>query len=148
VNRLRVELQAAEQSRDALKRELASEDPTMPPEASGPPSTGSGSETDARLESLHKQLDELTRRYTDEHPDVVAVKKTIAAVELQRRAELDARAKASGGKARPAPTSPVFQKIRVSLAEAEAKVASLRGQLGAQQSQLADARARPPNPAV
>ncbi|HEX5358047.1 MAG TPA: XrtA system polysaccharide chain length determinant [Aquabacterium sp.] len=140
VSRLRVELQAAEQARDALRRELANEDPTMPAEASGLPVQSPTAETDARLDAQKRQLDELMRRYTDEHPDVVAVRRSIAQLEQQRRAELDARAKAGNGKLKPAPTSPVFQKIRVTLAEAEAKVASLRGQLGAQQGQLDQAR--------
>lgn len=140
VSRLRVELQAAEQARDALRRELANEDPTMPAEASGLPIQSPTAETDARLDAHKRQLDELMRRYTDEHPDVVAVRRSIAQLEQQRRTELDARAKAGTGKLRPAPTSPVFQKIRVTLAEAEAKVAALRGQLGAQQSQLEQAR--------
>lgn len=141
VSRLRVELQAAEQARDALRRELSNEDPTMPAEATGIPVQSPTAETDARLDAQKRQLDDLMRRYTDEHPDVVAVRRSIAQLEQQRRAELDARAKAgANGKLRPAPTSPVFQKIRVTLAEAEAKVASLRGQLGAQQGQLDQAR--------
>jgi polysaccharide chain length determinant protein (PEP-CTERM system associated) len=140
VSRLRVELQAAEQAREALRKELSNEDPTMPAEASGLPTQSPTAEIDARLDSHKRQLDELMRRYTDEHPDVVAVRRSITQLEQQRRADLDAKAKASNGKLRPAPTSPVFQKIRVTLAEAEAKVASLRGQLGAQQSQLGQAR--------
>lgn len=141
VSRLRVELQAAEQARDALRRELAGEDPTMPPEALASTGVAVSSESETRLEALKRQLDDLTRRYTDEHPDVVAVKRSIAQLEAQRRAENEARMRAGGGKVRPAPTSPVFQRIRVALAEAEAKVASLRGQLGATQSQLEQARA-------
>lgn len=137
LNRLRVELQAAEQSRDALRRELSAEDPTIPVEALGPNMGVSASETETRLESQKRLLDDLQRRYTDEHPDVVAVKRNIAQLEQQRRIEADAKARS--GK-RPAPTSPVFQRIRVALAEAEAKVASLRGQVGAQQAQLAESR--------
>ncbi len=140
IARLRVELQAAEQSREALRRELSSEDPTMPAEALGVPVQSPTAETDARLEAQKRQLDELMRRYTEEHPDVIAARRSIALLEQQRKNELDSRAKAGGGKMRPAPTSPVFQKIRVSLAEAEAKVAALRGQLSAQQGQLEQAR--------
>jgi polysaccharide chain length determinant protein (PEP-CTERM system associated) len=141
VNRLRVELQAAEQSRDALRRELSIEDPSMPADPSVAAPSSQTAELDARLEGQRRQLDELSRRYTDEHPDVVATKRNIAMIEQQRKAELDAKSRASGGKVRAAPTSPVFQKIRVALAEAEAKVASLRGQLGAEQSQLDQTRA-------
>jgi len=138
VNRLRIELQAAERSRDALRRELATEDPTIPPEAMTPGAATTLTETESRLDAQRRLLDDLLRRYTDQHPDVVAARRTIAQLEQQRRSEQEAR-KASGRA--PAPTSPVFQRIRVALAEAEAKVASLRGQLGAQQSQLNEARA-------
>lgn len=139
VNRLRVELQAAAQARDALKRELSQEDPTMPVEAMLPGMAPVQTDTESRLDAQKRQLDELLRRYTDQHPDVMAARRTIAQLEQQRRAEQDARR--SEGKRGPAPTSPVFQRIRVSLAEAEAKVASLQGQLSAQQSQLEQARA-------
>lgn len=137
-SKLRVDLRAAEQSRDALKRELAAEDPSMPSEALPGIQTSPTSELDTRVESQKKLLDELMRRYTDEHPDVVATRRNIAQLEAQRRQELDLRARS--GKNRNAPTSPVFQRIRIALAEAEAKVASLRGQLAEQQSQLASAR--------
>lgn len=139
VNRLRVELQAAAQARDALRRELSQEDPTMPVEAMLPGMAPVQTDTESRLDAQKRQLDELLRRYTDQHPDVMAARRTIAQLEQQRKAEQDARR--SDGKRGPAPTSPVFQRIRVSLAEAEAKVASLQGQLSAQQSQLEQARA-------
>jgi polysaccharide chain length determinant protein (PEP-CTERM system associated) len=139
VNHLEVELRAAEQARDALRRELANEEPSMPPEAlGGNASASTGSEVDTRLEQARKMLDDLSHRYTDVHPDVLAVKRTIATLEAQRQKELQDRAK--DGK-RAAPTSPVFQRIRIALAEAEAKVASLRGQLSAERGQLEQARA-------
>lgn len=137
-NRLRIELQAAERSRDALRRELSSEEPTIPVEAMTPGGVMQPSETESRLDAQRRQLDELMRRYTDAHPDVVAVRRSIAQLEQQRRAEEEAKAR--GGKGRLAPTSPVFQRIRIALAEAEAKVASLQGQLAAQQDQLTQAR--------
>lgn len=138
INRLRIELQAAQRSRDALRHELSTEDPTIAPEAMAPGMGVAQSETESRLDAQRRQLDDLLRRYTDQHPDVVAARRTIAQLEQQRRAEQDAR-KATGAKG-PAPTSPVFQRIRVALAEAEAKVASLQGQMSAQQSQLEQAR--------
>lgn len=142
VNKLRLELSAAEQSRDALKRELASEEPQLPPEALATgPAIATQSETEARLQTLKKQLDDLLRRYTDEHPDVVSTRRTIAQLEAQRRQELDVRNRAADGKTRvAAATNPVFQKIRFALAEAEANVASLRVRLGAQQARLDQAR--------
>lgn len=139
VNRLKIELQAAAQARDALRRELSQEDPTMPVEAMMPGMAPVQSDTESRLDAQKRQLDELLRRYTDQHPDVMAARRTIAQLEQLRKTEQEARR--GDGKRGPAPTSPVFQRIRVSLAEAEAKVASLQGQLSAQQSQLEQARA-------
>lgn len=131
VNRLRLELGAAEQSRDALRRELNSESPQLPTEAL--PRTAVGpSESEQRLEAQRRQLDELLRRYTDQHPDVIATQRNIAQLEAQRRQEQDTQRRNSGT----APTNPVFQQLRLSLAQAEAQVASLRSQLAVQQGRL------------
>lgn len=133
VNRLRLELSSAEQGRDALKRELSSEAPQLPPEAmqSGAPAVPTELET--RLAAQRRLLDELLRRFTDAHPDVVAARRNIAMIEKQRRDELEAARTGARGMAA---TNPVFQQLRVSLAQAEAQVASLRSQLGVQQGRL------------
>lgn len=138
VNRLRMETDAALKGRDALARELKSEDPQLP--AEGLPAAMMPqiqSETETRLESQRRQLDELLRRYTDDHPDVIAARRAIAQLE-QRHKEAEARAAAKGKGT--APTNPVFQRLRISLAEAEAKVASLQTQLRMQQARLEQAR--------
>ncbi|MDH4290402.1 MAG: chain length-determining protein [Aquincola sp.] len=158
VDKLRMEYRAAEQERDALKRELASEAPQLPAAAPGTPLPAAAaaplvSEHEPRLEGLRRQLDEMLRRYTDEHPDVVSTRRAIAQLEVQKRQDLEARALAAAaiaaetGKIAPAPTAaaaatnPVFQQLRVSLAATEAKVASLRVRLGTQESRLAETRA-------
>jgi polysaccharide chain length determinant protein (PEP-CTERM system associated) len=139
----RLELRAAEQSRDALKRELSGEDAVILME----PGTGTGSsvatpELDARIEAQRKSLDELLRRYTDEHPDVVGTKRLIAQLEDQKREEIEARRKvvASGGRASGSP-NPVIQQLKVTLAESEAKVASLRGRIGELSSRVENLKA-------
>lgn len=133
VNRLRLELGAAQQSRDALKRELSSESPQLPLEALPfrPPATPT--ETESRLEAQQRLLDDLLRRYTDVHPDVIATRRNIAEMEAQRRKEAESQ---PGNDNRRAPTNPVFQQLRVSLAQAEAQVASLGSQLSVQQGRL------------
>ncbi len=70
VQKQRLELRAAEESRDALKRELVGEDPVLMPDAT---MSGGGmplTEFDVRIADQKKLLDELMRRYTDQHPDV------------------------------------------------------------------------------
>ncbi|MGH8682537.1 MAG: XrtA system polysaccharide chain length determinant [Burkholderiales bacterium] len=142
LNRARLELRAAEQSRDALKRELAGEDPVFLPEAGA--SSGGGptaSEIDARIDTLKRNLDELLRRYTDQHPDVVGTRRVIEQLEEQKRKESEERRKAEKpGTRMSASTNPVFQQIKIALAESEATVASLRARASELDSRLAQLR--------
>lgn len=137
VAKLRLDLSAAEQSRDALKRELANEDPRLPQDPNVPEAP---SELDTRIAAQEKQLDDLLRRYTDEHPDVIATRRSLNLLQRQKQQESAARA-AGKGRVGNAATSPVYQRIRISLAEAEANVASLRSQLSMQQGRLDQIRA-------
>jgi polysaccharide chain length determinant protein (PEP-CTERM system associated) len=86
----------------------------------------------------------LLRRYTDEHPDVVGTRRIIEELEAQRRQELQARDKAMSGRSSTGSNvdrNPVFQQLRISLAEAEANVASLRAKLNSYQGQYAQLKA-------
>lgn len=141
VNRLRVQLGAAEQSRDATRRELANEEPNLPVAAASAVSLTP--DLDNRIEAQKRQLDEMLRRYTEEHPDVLTTRRIIAQLEDQRRREMDAL-KSSNSTVRraAAATNPVFQRLRLNLADAEANVASLRSQLGTQQARLEEIRAQ------
>ncbi|HKW81191.1 MAG TPA: XrtA system polysaccharide chain length determinant [Casimicrobiaceae bacterium] len=139
----RLDLRAAEESRDSYKRELAGEAPVLQPE--GPIATTVATpELDSRIAALRGQLDGLLRRYTDEHPDVVNTRRIIAQLEEQRSRELQIRANAAvaaGKPVDPADRNPVFQQLRVSQAEADANVASLRAKLSGYQNQYAQLKA-------
>lgn len=144
LNAARLELRAAEQSRDALKRELSGEDPVLLPEAPIAASPVRNAELDARIAEQKRQLDDLLRRYTEQHPDVVSVQRLITQLEQERKAELDAQKKAvpsAGGGIKSAATNPVFQQLKIALAEAEANVAALRARLGESESRVAGMRA-------
>lgn len=129
----RLELNAAEQSRDALKREVAGEEPVLLPET---PTAGVPSvvpELDARIDVQKRQLDELLRRYTDLHPDVQSTRRLIEQLEEQKKQEIEAIRKAAAARAPArvsAATNPVFQQLKISLAESEANVAALRARVG------------------
>jgi polysaccharide chain length determinant protein (PEP-CTERM system associated) len=143
MSRLSVELRAAEQSRDALKRELSGETESLVPDIPAASPAALVSDYDARLDAQRKQLDELLRRFTDLHPDVIAARRLIASLEEDRRRELEARRQAAA-KA-PAAASPAAnqgrQQIKLALAQAEAEVASLRVRAGDMQARLAQLRA-------
>jgi polysaccharide chain length determinant protein (PEP-CTERM system associated) len=79
---------------------------------------------------LHKQVDEAMRKYTDQHPDVVQAKRVIAQLEDERKAQIEKR-KEEAAKNPPSAVdrNPVFQQLRISLAESEARVAAARAKL-------------------
>jgi polysaccharide chain length determinant protein (PEP-CTERM system associated) len=142
VTKLQVDLQAAVNSRDALQRELKKEDPQLPREAllaNGQGRDVPRSEVDTRLDLQRRQLDELQRRFTEQHPDVQAARRLVRELEAAQ-AEERAKAAATGTKFGSAATNPVYQSLRVSLAKAESDVATLRTQLSAQQGLLDKAR--------
>lgn len=136
----KLELRAAEQSRDALKRGLGDEEPVLLPDPSTAAASLSVPELDSRIDALRKQLDEQLRRFTDEHPDVVMTRRLLGQLEEQRRAEVEARKRAAASKQAP-PTNPVFQRIKIALAEADATVASLRGRVAELQARVDQLRA-------
>ncbi len=138
LSQARLELRVGEEARDALKRELKGEEPVFLPDPSTSPGTTPGTaepsvpELDKRIETMKQNLDELLRKYTDQHPDVVGTRRIIAELEKQKKEQLDARQKSQPetGPAQPRASNvdrnPVYQQIKLSLADAEAGVAAVR----------------------
>ncbi|MGC1818101.1 MAG: XrtA system polysaccharide chain length determinant [Casimicrobiaceae bacterium] len=129
----RLDLQGAEQARDSYKRDLTGEQ--APDLLGGAADNGVDEavpEIDSRLAALRGDLDNLLRKYTEEHPDVVSTKRLIAQLEDQRKAVIAARrkaAQAAGKASSPTAQDPVYQQMKLSLADAEANVASARAKL-------------------
>jgi polysaccharide chain length determinant protein (PEP-CTERM system associated) len=72
----------------------------------------------------------LLQRYTEEHPDVIGTRRLIKDLEEQKRQELLARKKfAIANPGSSVSNNPVYQQLKVSLAEAEATTASLRARV-------------------
>ncbi len=134
----RLELREAENSRDSLRRQINSEEPTLLPDTPGSESTVSVPDIDGRIEAQKRNLDALLQRFTEQHPDVVGTRRVIKELEEQKRQEIAARRKAAA--ANPAAVSstnanPAYQQMKVSLAEAEATVASLQARVAGYDSQ-------------
>lgn len=142
--KLGTELRASEQSRDALKRELEGETVSLVPDVLPVGAVANTAEIDARLDSQRRQLDELLRRYTDLHPDVVSTRRLISRLEEQRQQEVDA-ARRRAAEVKPTrsttQTNPVFQQVKLALAESEATVAGLRVRLSETQARVNQLRA-------
>lgn len=141
LNQAKLALREAENSRDALKRQLTGEEPVLLPEnpSSATLATVSVPELDGRIEALKKSLDGLLQRFTDQHPDVVGTRKQIESLEAQKVQEIQVRRKAApsgGGISSSINANPVFQQLKMSLAEAEANVASLRARVAEYESRV------------
>jgi polysaccharide chain length determinant protein (PEP-CTERM system associated) len=139
----RMALTQAEQARDTYKKELAGEQPTFLP-AEVEPVAEATLEIDARITALKKELDDKSLKYTDNHPDIVGAKRLIAELTEQRKQELEERRKIapSRGPIKDTDRNPVFQQLKIQLAEAEARVASSRATLAGYESQEARLKAQ------
>ena len=140
IKEAKVELRVAEETRDGLKRQLE-EIELRTPTVTETPLPTSVPEFDGRIASLRGQMDELLRRFTELHPDVVAIKKQIDLLQAERDRVLDARRKAAEARpknsANAGPSNdPVVQQLRVSLSEAESNVVTLRARLTENQNRI------------
>jgi polysaccharide chain length determinant protein (PEP-CTERM system associated) len=134
----RLELQSAEQAREAYKKQIAGETPVYLPEPQAASAPTAPTTLDTRLAKLKEDLDGLLRKYTDQHPDVLATRRLISELEDQKKAALEAQraALAATPAARPnVEQNPVMQQLRISFANSEAAVASARAKLEGLQAQ-------------
>lgn len=133
----RLEYRQAVNSRTALRARLEAI-PEYVVAGSTPNADGGGSETERRLEVTRKRLDDLLVRYTDNHPDVINTRQTIKELEALVRSEA----------ARPIDSRPgvgrvpnrVYQEMSLSMAEIDARVASLATRVAEAEAQAKKAR--------
>lgn len=130
LNTSRLALREAQNSRDSLSRQIVGEEPVLLPESPGADSGISLPEIDGRIDTQKRNLDTLLQRYTEQHPDVVGTRRLIKDLEEQKRQELLARKKfAAANPGSAVSNNPVYQQLKVALAEAEANVASLQARV-------------------
>jgi polysaccharide chain length determinant protein (PEP-CTERM system associated) len=143
IDAAKLEVQSYEQARDSYKRELQGEQPNLLADPANSAAIATP-EIDARIAALKKERDDLLRKYTDQHPDVITAGRLISQLEQQRREEVEARKKAvaSAPAGSPQDRNPVVQQLRMSLAEAEASVAAVRARLNGYEAQYAQLRAQ------
>ena len=128
LSQARLELREAETAREAFRRGLASEETAAADPGTGASAGASGklAEVDARIDSQRRNLDSMLQRYTESHPDVLGARRVIQELEEQRRQLIAANRKSGVFAIQPAATGQrASETLKVSLAQAEASVASL-----------------------
>lgn len=125
----RTELRQARRERNTLQEQLAGERPTVSQD--GEPTT-----LDIRIAENQRRLEELQLRFTDRHPDVIAVKETLDQLRAQRARQLE-RLESSDGMS-VASDNPVFQNIQIELARVNVAIASLEEREATHRQKIAE----------
>jgi polysaccharide chain length determinant protein (PEP-CTERM system associated) len=135
VAKLALDVSDARSKRDSLQHELESVPKFLSVDAAGPQVIVGGQpiNSQSRLEAARAKLDELRSRFTEQHPDVVALRQQIA--ELEARSvketpsskETNTIASSSGRKSEI--TNSVYEQIKVRLVEAETALTSAERRL-------------------
>ena len=101
-----------------------------------------GGDTLSRIQETQAKLDDMLLRFTDKHPDVIALQATLAELKQRRANELDAlrRGDAGAAVATGASSNPVYQSIQLQLNQTDVEIAGLRGELADHQSKVAELR--------
>ncbi|CAN7752768.1 Wzz/FepE/Etk N-terminal domain-containing protein [Pseudorhodoferax sp. LjRoot39] len=127
-NNAKLELVEAERARDSAKRQLDAERAQVAKAAK----SGDAErlfptpEIDGRLTEQKRNLDNLLQRYTEQHPDVTATRRSIKELEEQKSKEVEVLRKAAvSGPITGAGSSLAVQELGRLLATAEVRVASL-----------------------
>jgi len=141
-------MKIATHRREEIQRQLRSESPLVNGATATSNSTvgittlAAGDDIGARIRETQSKLDDLLLRFTDRHPDVIALRSTLSELQSRQREELDAARRGDSGAAARSGLSanPVFQSIQLQLNQTEVEIAALRGEMGDHQNKIADLR--------
>jgi polysaccharide chain length determinant protein (PEP-CTERM system associated) len=131
----RLDLREAENAREAMQRQLVGSKDDA--DTLAPPPMLATPEIDGSIDALKRSLDDLLQRFTEQHPDVVGARRVIADLEAQKRVQLEEMRKAgTGGSLTGFGDNSSTQQLKLALAEAEGRVASLRARVAEFESRL------------
>jgi polysaccharide chain length determinant protein (PEP-CTERM system associated) len=121
VKQLEGDITDTTQKRDALRQELANTPPLVVTENDTGPNAAT---VGPKVAALEQQLAELRMKYTDQHPDVLAMKRQIELLKNSSSAAQGIDAP-HGPRSRSVP-NPVYEQLKIRLLDAESTLASLQ----------------------
>ncbi len=148
VNKVQDDLALAEARRAELARQLKGDETlaaTAPATVTtGPNGVVAGTDTLSRIKETQAKIDDLLLRDTEKHPDVIALKETLADLKQRRAAEMEAlrRGDPNAVAASGAASNPVYQSIQLALNQADVEIASLKRQLADHRNTVSELRTR------
>ncbi len=127
-------LREAQDRSDEIERQLSGEEPVFG--LMGDLSRDETSSLDPRINALKARLDDLLLTYTERHPDIAILRRTIEELEQQRQAELARLRQNRPTWSGDLNTNPVYQQMRIALSNAQVEVSSLRVRVEEYQRQV------------
>lgn len=123
------DLAVALSRRTELQRQLANARAYLPGAAATGGATGAAPDITLRRQEAEQKLEELLLRFTDRHPEVIALRRTIG--ELKEREAKELAELQSGGEGtgaiRSLTANPVYQQIQTQLSQVQVEIASHQG---------------------
>jgi len=138
----RLELAVLQERLETTRRQVQGEEPTFglgpAPDAELTAETG---EIDRRIAAMQMRLDELSVKYTDRHPDVAQTRKSLADLKWQRKKILE-EAQQNASEGGPAgynvDKNPIYQQMRLTVAQLETEVAAKKKLLEEHEARVAE----------
>lgn len=153
LSKARESLAVAARKRDELAKQLHGEQPfgasSVPtaPARTGGSATGAGStpepaDTATRIRETQARIDELLLRFTDKHPDVIALRQTLKDLQARQQEEIAAVRRGDPGAADRAglTSNPVYQSIQLQYDQADVDVAALDQDIADRERNIAQLR--------
>jgi polysaccharide chain length determinant protein (PEP-CTERM system associated) len=147
VKKSQTSLGIAQTRRVALEQQLRGEGalasgPTAGVTISPNGAVQAGGDTLSRIQETQAKLDDLLLRFTDKHPDVIALRQTLRDLQQRRQSELEALKRGDQGAAAAtgASANPVYQSIQLALNQVDVEIAGLKGELSDHEEKVVELR--------
>lgn len=145
--KLKASLFVAQRKRDELQRELRSgqQFTANGPGSTSPPTVGGAAlDTEQQIAADQQRLDQMLLKYTDQYPDVIALKQTIKALKAREREQMAAAQKGDVGAASSLglTANPVFQQLEEQYNAEQVEVAAIQQQVSDLKNEIAGLKGR------
>jgi len=144
VDKAKAALNLASRRRDELQRQLRGETPVLTGAQPAVAGAGASSDIASRIRETQSKLDEMLLRFTDKHPDVIALRQTLTDLNERQQSQIEALRRGDAGAAAGIglAANPVYQNIQLQLNQANVEIATLNAEIADRQRKIVELRER------
>lgn len=128
LNMVELQLRESRTRYQSIRQQMEGEEPTFGLIESPTGPANFSSKYDGRIANLEAELDQLRLKYTDAHPDIKEIQRTVDELTALRDAELAeyrVLQAEQGGSMNPLDQNPVYQELKISMAREKSNVETL-----------------------